>query len=159
MFNLAFDVVIGYSARLRHLFPVVFDRKNRSDAFDGGSVVQRSSLKIFEDNLLQTKIRAILRRPDQRVAWNERAVRTETRAECGARIPQVQKLAEEVFQLPALVGRTNSISGLRSALDQPEFATGIGLVKFGSFQQRKEKERGSLRRGLKTTLSQLFGRS
>lgn len=56
----------------------------------------------------------------------------------GANIPGIHKLCENVFQLPTTLGRTNSISGLKSALDQPEFATGIGLVKYGSFQQRKK---------------------
>jgi cell division protein FtsA len=57
----------------------------------------------------------------------------------GARIPQAQQLAEQVFQLPTSVGRANSISGIKSTLDQPEFATAIGLVKFGSFQQKRRK--------------------
>ena len=65
----------------------------------------------------------------------------------GARIPQIQILAENVFQLPAYLGKTNSISGLKSALDQPEFATGIGLVRFGSLQQ-KRKSRGGLMQAL-----------
>lgn len=66
----------------------------------------------------------------------------------GARIPDIQKLAENIFQLPAFVGRTNSISGLKSALDQPEFATAIGLVKFGSMQQ-KRRPGNTLSHGLK----------
>jgi hypothetical protein len=45
----------------------------------------------------------------------------------GARIPQVAQLAESVLGLPVFVGRSNSLSGLKSALDQPEFATAIGL--------------------------------
>lgn len=57
----------------------------------------------------------------------------------GARIPQVQQLAEQIFQLPTCIGRANSISGIKSTLDQPEFATAIGLVKFGSFQQKRRK--------------------
>jgi cell division protein FtsA len=57
----------------------------------------------------------------------------------GARIPQIFKLAEQVFQMSASLGKANSISGIKSALDQPEFATAIGLVKFGSFQQKKRK--------------------
>jgi cell division protein FtsA len=72
----------------------------------------------------------------------------------GARIPQIAKLAEQVFQLPVTIGKANTISGLKSALDQPEFATGIGLVKYGSFQQRnKWVKRKS---GLKDKLGQLF---
>lgn len=67
----------------------------------------------------------------------------------GARIPEVARLAERVFSLPVSLGKTNSISGLKSALDQPEFATGIGLVKFGSFQQRKTGSKRSITETLK----------
>lgn len=76
----------------------------------------------------------------------------------GARISEVAKLAEQVLQMPVSLGKTNSISGLKSALDQPEFATAIGLVKFGSFQQRKKAAKGSIAEGIKTTLGQFFRR-
>src|SRR3984957_18506049 len=36
----------------------------------------------------------------------------------GARIPEITKLAERVFQLPVTLGKTNSISGIKAALDQ-----------------------------------------
>lgn len=76
----------------------------------------------------------------------------------GARIPGILKLAEKVFQLPASLGRTSTISGLKSALDQPEFATAIGLVKFGSFQQKK-KTGGSFTQTLKQTFTTFLRRS
>jgi cell division protein FtsA len=75
----------------------------------------------------------------------------------GARIPHIQNLAENIFQLPAFPGKTNSISGLKSALDQPEFATAIGLVRFGSLQQ-KRKSNGGLTGGFKRTLAEMFKR-
>lgn len=71
----------------------------------------------------------------------------------GARVPGIQKLAEQIFQLPTQIGRANSISGLKSALDQPEFATAIGLVKYGSFQQKRRH--GGL--GFRQTLRETFG--
>ncbi len=77
----------------------------------------------------------------------------------GANIPGIHQLAERVFQMPAALGRTSSISGLKSALDQPEFAAAIGLVRFGSFQQKKKKAGGSVTRGLKETFGQFFRRS
>ena len=70
----------------------------------------------------------------------------------GARIEGIQKLAERIFQLPATLGKTNSISGLKSALDQPEFATAIGLVKYGSFQQKKKAGGASFTQAIKETL-------
>lgn len=76
----------------------------------------------------------------------------------GARINGIQQAAERVFQMPVSLGKTNSISGLKAALDQPEFATAIGLVKFGSFQHKKRAARGSIADGLKTTLTQIFRR-
>ena len=75
------------------------------------------------------------------------------------RTPMIAQLAERVFQVPVSIGKTNSISGLKSALDQPEFATAIGLVKFGSFQQRRRSAKGSLKQGLKNTFGQFFRRS
>lgn len=77
----------------------------------------------------------------------------------GARINQIAKLAEQVLDLPVSLDKTNSISGLKSALDQPEFATGIGLVKFGSFQQRRHTAKGSISSSLKFTFNQIFRRS
>ncbi len=68
----------------------------------------------------------------------------------GSRIPQIARLAEQVLRMPVSVGKTNSISGLKSALDQPEFATAIGLVKFGSFQQRKKTSKPWLPESLKS---------
>lgn len=74
----------------------------------------------------------------------------------GARLPRVAELASQVFEIPAYVGRTNSISGLRSALDQPEFATAIGLVKFGSFQHKRRNGGRSLTGGILSSVGNLF---
>src|SRR3954463_6969184 len=76
----------------------------------------------------------------------------------GARIPGILKLAEKTLQLPASLGRTSTISGLKSALDQPEFATAIGLVKFGSFQQKK-KTAGSFTQTIKDTFTTFMRRA
>jgi cell division protein FtsA len=76
----------------------------------------------------------------------------------GSRIPGIHKMAERVFDMPATIGRTNSISGLKSALDQPEFATAIGLVKYGSFQFKKRANGNFITRRLKSTVKGLLGR-
>lgn len=77
----------------------------------------------------------------------------------GARVPGIDKLATRIFGLPAAMGRMRSISGLASALDQPEFATGIGLVKYGCFQKDPRRKRTSLSSRLKSTFSQMFQRA
>lgn len=74
----------------------------------------------------------------------------------GTRVPELTRLAEEIFELPVMTGKASCISGLKSALDQPEFATAIGLVKFGSFKARKREARPSFRQNLKTMFSKLL---
>jgi len=76
----------------------------------------------------------------------------------GARIPQIQALAERIFHMPVSLGKATSLNGLKSALDQPEFTTAIGLVKFGSFQQKKRHNRNLFSRSFRGALSGLFGR-
>jgi len=80
---------------------------------------------------------------------------------CGgvARVPQIAQLAEAVFEMPVTVGKTNSISGLKSALDQPEFASAIGLVKFGSFKQRRRDAGATPARGLKQIITRMLQRT
>jgi cell division protein FtsA len=68
----------------------------------------------------------------------------------GARIPQIAKLAEPILQMPVSLGQTNSVSGLKSALDQPEFVTAIGLARFGSFKNQKRKSKSSIAQEMKT---------
>jgi cell division protein FtsA len=74
----------------------------------------------------------------------------------GARIPDVQKVAQRIFELPVWLGRTNSISGLQSALDQPEFATAVGLVKFGCFEQQKLRRHSSRLTSIRHGFTRLF---
>lgn len=77
----------------------------------------------------------------------------------GSRIAGIQQLAEDIFQLPTQLGKTNSISGLKSALDQPEFATAIGLVKYGSFQQKRRAAGGFFTRAVRETFGGLLKRA
>jgi len=79
---------------------------------------------------------------------------------CGgcARVPGIAQLASQVLELPVNIGKTTSVNGLKSTLDQPEFATPIGLVKFGSFKSRKRDGRTSLAQNLKSVFSKLLPR-
>jgi cell division protein FtsA len=79
---------------------------------------------------------------------------------CGgcARIPGLAQLATQVLDLPVSVGKTTSVSGLKSTLDQPEFSTPIGLVKFGSFKFRKRDVRTSLAQNIKSVFTKFLPR-
>jgi len=67
---------------------------------------------------------------------------------CGgtSRIPGLVTLAENVFQMNVTPGHVCAINGLATKLDQPEFATAIGLVKFGALKQSHRPPPGGLRR-------------
>lgn len=75
----------------------------------------------------------------------------------GSHIPGIEKLVEQIFQLPAAPGRASNINGLKSALEQPEFATAIGLVRYGAAQQKK-RPRASFAGTIKETLDGLLRR-
>jgi cell division protein FtsA len=79
---------------------------------------------------------------------------------CGgcARAPQIAKLAEMILQMPVSLGQTNSISGLKSALDQSEFVTAIGLAKFGSLKAKKRDGKSSLAHGITRTITSFLRR-
>jgi cell division protein FtsA len=74
----------------------------------------------------------------------------------GARVPQIEVLAARVFNLPVGVGRTYAIGGLRTALDQPEFSTAIGLVKYGAAQLKRRSGSSPSRLGFRKTMRQLL---
>jgi cell division protein FtsA len=76
----------------------------------------------------------------------------------GARVPGLARLAEPILQMPVTHGLTSTVSGLKSALDQPEFSTAIGLAKFGSFKSRKKPGKSSLASGLKNTITSFLRR-
>ena len=77
-----------------------------------------------------------------------------------ARIPNIDRLASQIFGLPAAFGSASCISGLKSALDQPEFSTAIGLVRYGSYQVRKRMaEKNSIASHFKKTFTQIFKRA
>jgi cell division protein FtsA len=74
----------------------------------------------------------------------------------GSRVPNIERLARRVFGLPVSFGRTKTINSLPASLDQPEFATGIGLVRFGSFQVLKPRRRSGLASRLVRKIGGIF---
>jgi cell division protein FtsA len=79
---------------------------------------------------------------------------------CGgcARIPQVAELAALILQMPVSLGQTNSISGIKSQIDQPEFVAAIGLAKYGSLKTRKREGKSSFAQGIKSTITSFLRR-
>ncbi|MBI5819055.1 MAG: cell division protein FtsA [Verrucomicrobia bacterium] len=62
-----------------------------------------------------------------------------------AHVRGIQQLAESVLGLPVQIGTAKTVMGLTAALDRPEYATPIGIVRFGAVCE--ELERRNARRG------------
>lgn len=78
---------------------------------------------------------------------------------CGgtSRVPGIATLAENIFHMNVMMGHADAISGLAKTLDEPEFATAIGLVKYGALRQRKPATRLSLWARIKELIKKLIG--
>ena len=74
----------------------------------------------------------------------------------GARTPYITKLARDVFKLPAAIGRSSTVSGIKNALDEPEFSTPVGLIKFGAFQSQVTPRREGFGHAIRKRFISLF---
>jgi cell division protein FtsA len=54
----------------------------------------------------------------------------------------IDHLAEEIFEMPAHVAHAQTMSGLTSAFENPQFSTAIGLIKYAQAMQTERPRRG-----------------
>ncbi|MBK28326.1 MAG: cell division protein FtsA [Verrucomicrobiales bacterium] len=74
----------------------------------------------------------------------------------GARTPFITQLARDVFKLPVAIGRSSTVSGIKNALDEPEFSTPVGLIKFGAFQSQVTPRREGFGHAIRKRFISLF---
>jgi cell division protein FtsA len=55
----------------------------------------------------------------------------------GAKLRGVRELAEKIFRLPCAIGRMQGVSGAVTQVADPEYATVVGLVKYGHMTARQ----------------------
>ena len=60
----------------------------------------------------------------------------------GAKVPEIAKLAHDVFDLDATTGHASIMNGQKAILDDPENATAIGLVSYAAIRQKSRKKKG-----------------
>ncbi len=58
-----------------------------------------------------------------------------------ALLPGLPEMAEQIFDLPARVGNPRRIKGLVDVVNEPKYATAVGLVLFGAENQPRRKFR------------------
>ncbi|MCX7871953.1 MAG: cell division protein FtsA [Verrucomicrobiae bacterium] len=74
----------------------------------------------------------------------------------GARIPRITELAERIFQLPTVVGTPKGFGGISSSLNKPEFATALGLIKFGCFRKKTTSKNSGFKELIRSAISGIF---
>jgi len=57
-----------------------------------------------------------------------------------SKIAGAQELAERVFRIPVRVGRPNNVTGLSEIINNPVYATGVGLLVYGLRQRQNQRE-------------------
>lgn len=60
----------------------------------------------------------------------------------GARVPGIERLAKEVFDLDATTEMALNVNGQRGILESPENATAIGLVNYAAIRLKSQQRRG-----------------
>ncbi len=73
----------------------------------------------------------------------------------GARITDIERLAAELFRLPIGRAHVQNVSGPADVLANPEFATAIGLVRYGAMREQRRPKR---RWGFASTINSLLNR-
>jgi cell division protein FtsA len=58
----------------------------------------------------------------------------------------IDHLAEEIFELPARVAHAQTMSGLTSAFENPQFSAAIGLIRYAQAVQADRRPRGGIGR-------------
>src|SRR5437868_15155930 len=53
----------------------------------------------------------------------------------------IDNLAEEIFEMPAHVAHAQTTSGVTSAVENPQFSTAIGLIKYAQAVQTDRPRR------------------
>jgi cell division protein FtsA len=58
-----------------------------------------------------------------------------------AKMQGVVEVAEEIFQMPVRVGQPVGIAGLTDYVNDPSFATSVGLLQYGRTMQHSQSNR------------------
>src|SRR6202790_5913392 len=58
----------------------------------------------------------------------------------------INHLAEQIFEMPARVAHAQTMSGLTSAFENPQFSSGIGLIKYAQAVQTDRRPRNGFGR-------------
>lgn len=57
-----------------------------------------------------------------------------------SKIPGAQELAERIFNMPVRIGRPHNVTGMPDIINNPIYATGVGLLVYGHKQRQTQRD-------------------
>lgn len=57
-----------------------------------------------------------------------------------SKVEGAQELAERIFNMPVRIGRPHNVTGMSEIIDNPIYATGVGLLIYGHQQRQNQRE-------------------
>jgi cell division protein FtsA len=111
----------------------------------GGRGTRRLSRSVLADIIEPrvTEIFTLLKREIQMSGYEEMIAAGVVLTGGSAQLAGIIELAEEVFQLPARMGMPHGVGGLADVVNNPLFATAVGLVVYGGRDQEGPRFNGA----------------
>ena len=113
----------------------------KDDSGFAGKEIERETLNTVIYLRLREALELLKRRLDEETYLNYVGAGIFITGGCSL-LNGIDHLASEIFELPACLARAQSTSGITSAVENPQFATAIGLVKFAQVMHSDRPPRG-----------------
>jgi cell division protein FtsA len=113
----------------------------KDDSGFAGKEVERETLNTIIHMRLRESLELLKRQLDEESFINFTGAGIFITGGCSL-LNGIDHLAEEIFEMPAHVAHAQTMSGLTSAFENPQFSTAIGLIKYAQAVQADRPRRG-----------------
>ncbi len=113
----------------------------KDDSGFAGKEIERETLNTIIHMRLRETLELLKRRLDEEPFINYLGAGIFITGGCSL-LNGIDNLAEEIFEMPAHVAHAQTTSGVTSAVENPQFSTAIGLIKYAQAVQTERPARG-----------------
>jgi cell division protein FtsA len=113
----------------------------KDDSGFAGKEVERETLNTIINLRMRESFDLLKRQLDEETFFNFAGAGIFITGGCSL-LNGIDHLAQEVFEMPAHVAHAQTMSGLTSAFENPQFSTAIGLIKYAQAVQADRPRRG-----------------
>src|SRR6184192_2056306 len=113
----------------------------KDDSGFAGKEIERETLNTIIHLRLRETLELLKRRLDDEPFINYLGAGIFITGGCSL-LNGIDNLAEEIFEMPAHVAHAQTTSGVTSAVENPQFSTAIGLIKYAQAVQTERPARG-----------------